>query len=242
MTEWREYQERAADFFRNIGLDANTDETINGVRTTHDIDVVVRSDHVGFNLLWLVECKHWKTRVSKLHVLALREIVADVGADRGILLAESGYQRGAIEAAHLTNVQVTSLQEMSASAADALGLAKLRTIQDRADVCRERYWQIPKETRIDHGLRPSIFRPVSYSTTSVLEVTEMAINEAFRGKFPMSQETLARDVTKIAALSVPIEAASPNELYEVLDALISDLEDRLDRVQVDQERPPDGIQ
>ncbi len=85
---WKEYQEEAASFFRSLGLDASTDVTVDGVRTTHDIDVLVKSHHVGFEITWVVECKHWKSRVSKLHVLALREIVADAGADRGILLSD----------------------------------------------------------------------------------------------------------------------------------------------------------
>jgi hypothetical protein len=46
----------------------------------------------------------WKSRISKAHVLVLREIVSDIGADRGILLAEHGAQSGAREAAVLTNV------------------------------------------------------------------------------------------------------------------------------------------
>ena len=92
-----------------LGLNAVTDVTVKGVRTSHDLDVLVTSHYVGFDITWLVECKHWKTPVNKLHVLALREIVSDVGADRGILLSESGFQSGAIEAANLTNIQVTSL-------------------------------------------------------------------------------------------------------------------------------------
>lgn len=108
-TDWRDYQEEAAALFRSMGLDAVTNETIQGVRTKHDVDVVVRSHYAGFDVTWLVECKHWKSPVSKLHVLALREIVSDTGADRGILLCEVGFQSGAIEAANLTNVQVTSL-------------------------------------------------------------------------------------------------------------------------------------
>ena len=87
---WKDYQEEAARFFRALGLEAQTDVTVRGVRTTHDIDVLVKSHHAGFDVTWIVECKQWNTRVSKLHVLALREIVSDVGADRGILLAESG--------------------------------------------------------------------------------------------------------------------------------------------------------
>lgn len=73
---WRDYQEEAAEFFRSLGLDASTNVSVDGVRTTHDVDVLVRSHHAGFDVLWLVECKLWKTPVSKLHVLALREIVA----------------------------------------------------------------------------------------------------------------------------------------------------------------------
>lgn len=78
--DWREYQEETAEFFRSLGLTAETDVTLTGVRTTHDVDVVVRSKHVGFEVLWLVECKHWKSPVTKLHVLGLREIVSDLGA------------------------------------------------------------------------------------------------------------------------------------------------------------------
>jgi restriction system protein len=36
---WQEDQEEAAVFFRSLGLDATTNHTVQGVRTTHDIDV-----------------------------------------------------------------------------------------------------------------------------------------------------------------------------------------------------------
>ena len=98
MKAWQQYQEEVASYFRSLGLDATTDVTITGVRTSHDVDVLVKSRHVGFDITWIVECKHWASPVSKLHVMALREIVADIGADRGILLSESGFQSGAIEA------------------------------------------------------------------------------------------------------------------------------------------------
>lgn len=48
MTAWRDYQEEAAAFFRSIGLSAETDKTIIGVRTSHDVDVLVKSQHYGF--------------------------------------------------------------------------------------------------------------------------------------------------------------------------------------------------
>src|SRR5690349_21642126 len=102
-----------------------------GIRTTHDIDVLVKSHHVGFDVVWMIECKHWATKVTKLHVLALREIVADVGADRGILLAEAGFQSGAIEAASLTNVHVTSLANLRGTAHSEITTMRLRDLYDR---------------------------------------------------------------------------------------------------------------
>ena len=89
---WKEYQEEAATFFRALGLDAQIDVTVQGVRTRHDIDVPVKSHHVDLTSTWLVECKYWTSRVSKLHVLALRVIVADVGADRGIILSKRAFR------------------------------------------------------------------------------------------------------------------------------------------------------
>ncbi len=81
-TDWKGYQEETAEFFRSLGLSASTDVTLRGVRTSHDVDVLVTIDVAGFSVKWIVECKHWKDAVNKLHVIALREIVADLGADR----------------------------------------------------------------------------------------------------------------------------------------------------------------
>jgi restriction system protein len=228
MADWSDYQEKVAEFFRSIGLEANTNVTINGVRTSHDIDVVVRSSHVGFDLLWLVECKHWKTPVSKLHVLALREIVSDTGADRGILMAEKGFQSGALEAAQLTNVQLTSLADLKISASYALGMAELRVIQERVDQCRTRYWRLSKDTRIKYGLRQPIYAPGGYTAYEVLQIAEYVLNYAFARGFPVIDDGRNIWVRGIADDGSSNMAKTPAELIENLEPLIVDLEQRLD--------------
>jgi restriction system protein len=100
----------------------------------------------------IVECKQWTSKVTKLRVLALREIVADVGGDRGILLCEAGFQSGAFEAATLTNVHVTSLAHLLGTASTEITAMRLREVYDRVEACRERYWNLPKGMRIDCGL------------------------------------------------------------------------------------------
>lgn len=120
MSSWREYQEDAAAYFRSVGLEAHTDVELQGVRSAHRIDVVVRFRRAGVDQLWIVECKDHNRRVSKDRPLLLRQIVEDVGADRGILVAERGFQSGAHEVARSTNTLVTSLAELRQSAADEI--------------------------------------------------------------------------------------------------------------------------
>lgn len=116
MPAWHDYQEQAAEFFRTLGMDANVDERVVGARGQHDVDVVVRATRAGIQQVWVVECKLGRRSVTKLHVAALAQIVQDVGADRGIILSETGFQAGAIRLASLSNITLTSLAELNESA------------------------------------------------------------------------------------------------------------------------------
>lgn len=221
-TDWNEYQEEAAALFRAMGLDAATNVTVQGVRTTHDIDVLVKSHHAGFQVQWLVECKHWKSPVSKLHVLGLREIVADTGSDRGILLCEAGFQSGAVEAATLTNVQVTSLENVRATAGRDISAMRLRELFERMLVCRERYWNIPKQVRIDKGLRQDVGES-GYSGAQVLETCEDLLNRAFRGVYPFSPTT----VRGLLTFGKDRQFQTPEEVVEVVQPFLTELEGKL---------------
>lgn len=118
--KWRLYQDEVAQLFEDLGLNAVVDDQIAGVRGVHAVDVAVRSEKIGLPQLWIVECKLWKRKVNKEHVLALQAIVQDVGADRGLLLSETGFQSGAIRAAHASNVTLTSLADLRANSQDEL--------------------------------------------------------------------------------------------------------------------------
>src|SRR5262245_38306209 len=125
MTAWNDFQEDVAQFFRELGLDAKTNQTIKGIRTNHAIDVLVRSKHAGLEITWIVECKAWNSAVPKEKVLALRAIVEDTGSDRGFIMAENGYQSGALEAARLTNILLTSLADLKETLNLELGISRL---------------------------------------------------------------------------------------------------------------------
>jgi hypothetical protein len=219
---WQEYQEEVAQFFRSLGLEATTDYTVQGVRTNHAVDVFVKARHAGSDVRWIIECKHWKRKVTKLHVLALREIVADVGADRGILLSEKGFQSGAVQAAKLTNVHVTSLAQLRHTASAEITAMRLREIYDRVEACRERYWEIPKEVRIECGLRQDVGE-AGYSAMRVIEVGKELTTKSFRGNFPVATESLAGLVMVGGARHF----STASEILSFLEPMIADLETRL---------------
>lgn len=223
MKAWKKYQEDTAEYFRSIGLSASTDATIRGVRTSHDVDVLVTSHYVGFDITWIVECKHWKNPVNKLHVLGLREIVSDVGADRGILLSESGFQSGAIEAANLTNIQVTSLANMRESASNSIYAMRLRDLYDRVGICKDRYWDISKEERINYGLRPEVGEH-DYSGARVIDMCMDLLTRAFRGIYSFQSE----DIEALIQFGRDKNFESPKEIVELVEQKISELEAKLD--------------
>lgn len=220
---WQEYQGEAAAFFRSLGLDATTNHTVRGVRTSHDIDVFVRSHQVGFDVIWIIECKQWSSPVTKLHVLALREIVTDLGADRGILLCEKGFQSGALEAATLTNVHATSLAALRGTASAEFTAMRLRELFDRAETCRVRYWDLPKGARIQNGLRPGFSGGDTYSGNIVVELTSDLLGKALRGNYPFVLETMQG----YAIFGEDRRFASATEILTVVEPMIVELERRL---------------
>jgi restriction system protein len=72
---WYQFQELVREHFESLGADAETNVRLQGVRTCHDVDVLVKTKFLGEDITWLVEAKFWKTPVSKLHVLALRTML-----------------------------------------------------------------------------------------------------------------------------------------------------------------------
>jgi hypothetical protein len=154
---WREYQAEVAGFFRGLDLEASTDKRLQGVRALHDIDVVVRGQRVGLQQLWLVECKHWSRPVGKVHVAALAAIIRDVGADRGLLLSESGFQAGAIRLAERSHVTLTSLEELRDRATGELLLLTLVGFRRRLALLAARLAALGHAGR--HGAGRGVVRP-----------------------------------------------------------------------------------
>jgi hypothetical protein len=127
--EWKAYEDQTAEFFRGLGCNVAVRARIQGARATHVVDVWVVFSRFGIQNKWVVECKFWQTNVPKEKVLALKSVVEDVGADRGILVSQVGFQPGAVRAAEHTNVYLTGLEELKERAQEDLLLSAIYAME-----------------------------------------------------------------------------------------------------------------
>src|SRR5437867_856395 len=100
----RRLEERVAEIFRAFGCEVRSPARILGARATHQVDVWVELESLGFPDRWAIECKDRTSPVKKEHVLTFQGVVNDVGAFRGIMVSTSGFQPGATAAALHTNI------------------------------------------------------------------------------------------------------------------------------------------
>lgn len=106
-------------------------------------------------------------------------------------------------------------------------MARLREVQDRLLRSRERYWDLDKDTRIEHRLRPESAAH-GYSGDVVMNAIERALSSAFAQRFPVeSTDPMGWAAIKVADPEIFV-ARSASELADRLEPLIDELENRLD--------------
>jgi hypothetical protein len=206
---WKKYQETCAKFFRDLGLIAEVEKAVNGVRGSHIVDVLVTGTISGIGLTWVIECKAWKTNIPKEKVLTLVSIVQDIGADKGILLSEVGFQSGAIRSAKGTNVLLTSIKDLKDQVQDKLFESTIARL----------HWRLTQVTkRLYVSYNDSRFHISSQEQLIKIMFLEHAFDEALQGCFP----------TMYTRIPCPNEqrfyAHSFDELVEVSNALLSEAE------------------
>ncbi len=192
--EWYEFQEMIKTHFLSIGADAETNVRVQGIRTSHDIDVYVKTRFLGENITWIVEAKHWKSRVSKSQVLALRSIVDDIGADRGFIISNVGFQSGSFEAAESTNVKLKTFNELKVDTKDFIESEILKTYYRRLLLIEDRYWSHSKKIRIEYGLRHDIGDfSMRFTGQQLLTTARIAILAAEERKYPIDVKSFMKE-------------------------------------------------
>lgn len=191
------------------------------MRGVHDVDVVVRSRRAGLEQLWVVECKQRQRRVEKLHVAALTAIVGDVGADRGVLLSEVGFQTGAVRIADKSNITLTSLAQLRGETEEELLMLGLGECRLRLAHLRERLGAVGHVRRRSGSSSSVSYRQApgrwnALNLYGAVSIAEIGLRQAEMGRWPAPY---AWDLASDAARRAPDLAAFIGGLTAALDEL-----------------------
>lgn len=109
--DWRELQSEVARILAECGMQAEVEKTVTLARDKADVDVVAVETVNGRTSTIFCECKLWKSSVPKNVIHGFRTVVEDGGANVGYVITSSGFQRGALAAADLTNLRLVTWPE-----------------------------------------------------------------------------------------------------------------------------------
>jgi hypothetical protein len=174
---WQEYQMQASEFFRRLGFHTEIEASVAGARAVHKVDVLVSGELHGIQFRWVIECKNWKTNIPKEKVMALANIVQDIGADRGFLLSETGFQSGAIRATAHTNLTLSSIADLKIEAQASLVKDESSGLLIRRDRAHKRLWKL-------HKLSGDYMSHFMYPMGEIAFI-DLAVDEALEEKYPV---------------------------------------------------------
>ena len=109
-----QYEQAVADIARTMSPDiadwrVHHLDPVEGHDGTYVIDVTVRFRLAGLDFLVLFECKRHSTAVKREHVQVLHTKMQSTGAQKGVVVAASGFQSGALQYAQAHGIACVRL-------------------------------------------------------------------------------------------------------------------------------------
>ncbi len=105
--DWRQLQAGVCQLFREIGLDAQIEKTIQTPRGKVEVDVFAIDPRSVDKIRYVVECKNWTRPVSQRDVHAFSTVMQETGGNIGFIVSRAGFQSGAH--AYTTNTNISLL-------------------------------------------------------------------------------------------------------------------------------------
>ncbi|MEL5435517.1 restriction endonuclease [Serratia sp. IR-2025] len=192
-SEWFKFQEKICEHFISLGAKAETNVTVNGPTTSHDIDILVTSKYLGTEFTWIIEAKHWKSRIPIEKVNALTTVVKNIGADRGFIISKAGFQKGAIDASKFNNISLMTFDELKKNTEHLIQYETIKMHFNRLIILSARYWGHKKRIRQDYNLRSDLGDlKINFSGTILLyRISEILREEKI--SYPIHFSTVMED-------------------------------------------------
>lgn len=109
--DWRDLQIKVAKILSDSGFQCEIEKNVQTTRDTVNIDVYAYDDKNAPPIKILNECKYWSSAVPKSVIHSFRTVVSDYGANLGLIISKSGFQKGAYEAAVNSNIELVDWPE-----------------------------------------------------------------------------------------------------------------------------------
>lgn len=108
---WEELEDAVRDILAECGLAAERQVHLTLPRGGVNIDVRATETVDGITTRILCECKNWAASVPQNVVHGFRIVMQESGAHRGYIISRNGFQKGAIDAANATNIELVTFDE-----------------------------------------------------------------------------------------------------------------------------------
>lgn len=146
---WKELQVKVAEIYRNLGCEVEEEVQIGGGKTKHRVDVLATFEFGGQKYRIVIECKYWNSKVKKSQVSSFIGVLADIGAEKGIIVSKMGFQRGAHKLAAYTNIELLTFNQLRQKSALFIDRFKIHNAFDRIRSLRNPFlrffWRMKEE-------------------------------------------------------------------------------------------------
>lgn len=109
---WKDLQTKVKEVYSNLGCRAQENVIVGGGKARHQIDVMATFEFGGQDYRIIIECKQWNSKVKKSQVSSLIGVLADIGAEKGMIVSKKGFQKGAHNLAAYTNIELLTYDEL----------------------------------------------------------------------------------------------------------------------------------
>lgn len=93
--------------FENFKIKHN--EIIKTNDGNYQLDGLIEFSHLGINYKTVVECKKYKNKIKRSQIQILNDTIQKVGANKGIFISTSSFQKGAMEYARIHGITLLQI-------------------------------------------------------------------------------------------------------------------------------------
>lgn len=114
LIDWKDFELFVADIYKQADeVLVEHDVTLTGKSNARrQIDVLVTQTTKLHKYTTLIECKRWKTPVTRQVIDVLSASIEDLNASKGVIFTTKGYEEGAVEYAKSKNIDIFIIRDI----------------------------------------------------------------------------------------------------------------------------------